>query len=402
MTYAFHPQIFSCPEIWALPVTEFKLYVALLTFCRPDGTGCFPKNETLAEMVGVKERSIQTALTSLEKLRIISRRIEHERNGVRGTWRSVQIHYVLGGRTTVSLGRDVSHDGAHLDSDGVHPDSGDGVRHKTGSAARQDAPQRNTPISEHSHITKGGGTREGVTESQSATVSAKLPGVLPPLSDTLITKINATFPNNPNAVLSKIRIAGWDEQRVTAALMKTDPARGVSYFTAICQRMTDTEVKETLAPPAESTAKPGIQSTPGRILSKDRTRISLDGGKTWVDVKTPMPNMPHWSQEPPPQLNWSSGNHKPPGRPLGGLLGGKVVEMTVEERAANGAGLAAREKEAAENRRLENEARQKAEADRAAMKDLMKRRNVRQNELVAQGKKLAEIGDILRKEGLAD
>jgi len=236
------------------------------------------------------------------------------------------------------------------------------------------------------------GASVSVTECQSATTAAKLPGVLPlVLSGSLITKINAAFPNNPNAVLHQIRMAGWEEPRIEAALMKTDPARGVNYFTAICRRMTDAEVRETLAPPSVNT---------DRITTKDGKRVLKNG--QWLEVKTPYPNQPAPGQDPPPRLPASNGNQKPPGRPLGGLLGGKMVEMSVEERAANGYGLAAREKEAAENRIRENEARQKAEADRAALKDLMKRRNERQNELVTQGKKLAEIGDILRKEGLAD
>ena len=95
MTYAFHPQIFSCPEIWALPATEFKLYAALLTFCRPDGTGCFPKNETLAEMVGSSEATVTRNLKSLEDAGIITRLFTNERNGRKGTFRDVRVNYTV-------------------------------------------------------------------------------------------------------------------------------------------------------------------------------------------------------------------------------------------------------------------------------------------------------------------
>ena len=392
INYAFHPQIFSCPEIWALPATEFKLYAALLTFCRPDGTGCFPKNETLAEMVGVKQRSIQIGLASLEKLGVISRRIDHERNGVSGTWRSVLVHYVLGGRTTAVLDRD---NGAQSDTDGAQSDDMKGAHYVARRGVSPDAPQRNTPISEHSHKNTRGGAHDSVTDSQSATTRTTLP-VAPSLciSPKLTGMINAAFPSNPNAVLSKIAIAGWDERRVEAALMKTDPAKGVNYFASICRNMTDAEIDKTLNPP--ETAKPGTKSTPGRLVSGDGKRVSLDGGKTWLDAATPMPNMPHPAQSPPPQLNWSTGNHqRRTGTPLGGLLGERVVEMTVAEKQSSLGASTVDSGTVAERRA-------KLESERAAKAELSQRRQKRAMDLIASGKTRIEATAICRAEGLMD
>ena len=248
-----------------------------------------------------------------------------------------------------------------------------------------------------SHILshRGEGAHDSVTDSQSATTRTTLP-VAPSLciSPKLTGMINAAFPSNPNAVLSKIAIAGWDERRVEAALMKTDPAKGVNYFASICRNMTDAEIDKTLNPP--ETAKPGTKSTPGRLVSGNGKRVSRDGGKTWEDVATPMPNMPHPSQPPPPQLNWSTGNHqRRTGTPLGGLLGERVVEMTVAEKQSNLGASTVDSGTVAERRA-------KLESERAAKAELSQRRQKRAMDLIASGKTRIEATAICRAEGLMD
>ena len=359
-------------------------------------------------MVGVKSRSIQIALASLEKHGIISRRIEHERNGVRGTWRSVQIHYVLGGRTTVSLGRVVDKNGAQPDSDGAHFDDGDGAHHEARGATSPDALQKNTPRFEHSHITQavavvrtpardddGGEPFESIS---TATLPAQTKPAIPAGLSALASQLG---PIAENWLWSHVTSGtSPNDWRLATVLHET---AGMNIRSPKLLEMKFNDLPETKpAPAAEIAVKPGVQSTPGRILSKDKTRVSLDGGKTWVDVKTPMPNMPHWSQEPPPRLDWSNGNHKSPGMPLGGLLGKRVVETTVAEQPANGDTLAARETELAENLKQRLETKLKNEAEAAARKELHKRRHKRMMELVALGKNTHDIGDILREEGLAE
>jgi hypothetical protein len=96
--------------------------------------------------------------------------------------------------------------------------------------------------------------------------------------------INAAFPANPNAVLHQIRMAGWDERRVEAGLLKTDPRKGVNYFASICRRMTDDEVEAMFA------AKEEVPAAPKRILSKDGRRVLING--EWLEAATPYPNLP--------------------------------------------------------------------------------------------------------------
>jgi len=96
--------------------------------------------------------------------------------------------------------------------------------------------------------------------------------------------INAAFPANPNAVLHQIRMAGWDERRVEAGLLKTDPRKGVNYFASICRRMTDDEVEAMFAVAEE------VPAVPKRIVSKDGRRVLING--EWLEAATPYPNLP--------------------------------------------------------------------------------------------------------------
>lgn len=100
---AFHPMILNDPAIWALPASEFKLYAALLVFVNPNGNGAFPSNETLAEMVGVNERSIQRLLAELESKGIVERVVYENSDG--SFKRTITVNYVpvIGrGRASVS------------------------------------------------------------------------------------------------------------------------------------------------------------------------------------------------------------------------------------------------------------------------------------------------------------
>ena len=149
-------------------------------------------------------------------------------------------------------------------------------------------------------------------------------------------------------------------------------------------------------PTPPETAKPGTKSTPGRRVSGDGKRVSRDGGKTWEDVATPMPNMPHPSQPPPPQLNWSTGNHqRRTGTPLGGLLGERVVEMTDAEKQSN-LGASTVDSETVAERQA------KRESERAAKAELSQRRQKRAMDLIASGKTRIEATAICRAEGLMD
>ena len=94
MNYSYHPQLYSCPEIWALSGDEFKLYAALLTFCKPDGTGAYPFNKTLLEMTGKSETTLSRNLKTLEDAGVITRIYANERNGRKGCFRSVRVNYV--------------------------------------------------------------------------------------------------------------------------------------------------------------------------------------------------------------------------------------------------------------------------------------------------------------------
>lgn len=182
-----------------------------------------------------------------------------------------------------------------------------------------------------------------------------------------------------------------DDWRLATVLRET---AGMNLRSPKLLEMKFNDLPEAKPAPAAGSAKPD------RITTKDGKRVLVNG--QWVNSASPYPNQPALGEGPPPRLNQSSGYQKPAGRPLGGILGEQVVEMTLAEQAANGAALAAKEKEAAESRLRAAEARAKIEADRVARKDLMKRRHDRQSDLMAQGKKLAEVGDILRREGLAE
>lgn len=99
-TRKFNPMVLNCPEIWALPPSEFKLYVALLSFADKNGEGAFPSNRTLEEMVGVKERALQVLLKSLEDKNIITRLSE---TCAKGTLRTITINYAV--QTIEQIGR---------------------------------------------------------------------------------------------------------------------------------------------------------------------------------------------------------------------------------------------------------------------------------------------------------
>lgn len=96
----FNPMVLNCPEIWALAPSEFKLYVALLSFADRNGEGAFPSNSTLEEMVGVKERALQVLLKSLEDKNIITRSSE---TCSKGTLRTITVNYAV--QTIEQIGR---------------------------------------------------------------------------------------------------------------------------------------------------------------------------------------------------------------------------------------------------------------------------------------------------------
>jgi len=145
------------------------------------------------------------------------------------------------------------------------------------------------------------------------------------------------------------------------------------------------DLPETKPAPSANPAKPD------RVTTKDGKRVLVNG--QWVDAATPYPNQPAPGQSPPPRLDWSNGNHKPPGMPLGGLLGKRVVETTVAEQSANGATATAWEMALVEKRL-------QLESERAAERERSKRRQSRTVELTRDGKTLAEAADICRAEGL--
>lgn len=158
---------------------------------------------------------------------------------------------------------------------------------KPGFACKPSNPVFN-PSSVPSSVPKNEENQEEETSvplSQSTRASAVLP-VAPPLvlSARLIGMINAAFPANPNAVLHQIRMAGWDERRVEAGLLKTDPRKGVNYFASICRRMADDEVEAMFSVAEEDPA------VPKRILSKDGKRVLVNG--EWIEAATPYPNLP--------------------------------------------------------------------------------------------------------------
>ena len=96
----FNPMVLNCPEIWALPSSEFKLYVALLSFADKNGEGAFPANSTLEDMIVVKERALQVLLKSLEDKNIITRSSE---TCSKGTARTITVNYAV--HTIEQIGR---------------------------------------------------------------------------------------------------------------------------------------------------------------------------------------------------------------------------------------------------------------------------------------------------------
>ena len=138
------------------------------------------------------------------------------------------------------------------------------------------------------------GTYDSVTDSQSETTRTKLPSA-PSLSisDRVIGMINMAFPSNPNAVMTKIRLAGWDERRVEAALMKTDTTKGVNYFASICRGMSDDDIEKVLKKPE---VRDQTSQQPERIMSKDGNSVKING--EWLKAATPYENMPLPPQHP--------------------------------------------------------------------------------------------------------
>ena len=138
------------------------------------------------------------------------------------------------------------------------------------------------------------GTYDSVTDSQSETTRTKLPSA-PSLSisDRVIGMINMAFPSNPNAVMAKIRLAGWDERRVEAALMKTDTTKGVNYFASICRGMSDDDIEKVLKKPE---VRDQTSQQPERIMSKDGNSVKING--EWLKAATPYENMPLPPQHP--------------------------------------------------------------------------------------------------------
>jgi hypothetical protein len=132
------------------------------------------------------------------------------------------------------------------------------------------------------------GTYDSVTDSQSETTRTKLPSA-PSLSisDRVIGMVNMAFPSNPNAVMTKIRMAGWDERRVEAALMKTDASKGVNYFASICRGMSDDDIEKVLKKPE---VRDQTSQQPERIMSKDGNSVKING--EWLKAATPYENMP--------------------------------------------------------------------------------------------------------------
>ena len=108
--------------------------------------------------------------------------------------------------------------------------------------------------------------------------------------------INASFPSNPNAVLHLIRMAGWDERRVEAGLLKTDPRKGANYFASICRRMTDDEVEEMFSVPE------AVPAEPKRIMSKDGRKVLING--EWLEAATPYPGLPAQESPKPTVYHW--------------------------------------------------------------------------------------------------
>lgn len=146
----FHPMILNVPEIWALPAAEFKLYAALLTFCRSDGSGAFPTNETLAEMVGVNERSIRRLLSELESKGVIDKTTEERANG--SFKRTITVNYVpviRAGHASVSKTWESNQNGEDMDNlPHVTDNRGGGCQEPGGGGywQPQNIPIKNIPI----------------------------------------------------------------------------------------------------------------------------------------------------------------------------------------------------------------------------------------------------------------
>ncbi|CAB5237962.1 Helix-turn-helix domain containing protein [uncultured Caudovirales phage] len=81
----YNPVVPNDPAIWSLPAPEFKLFVAVLSFANPDGTGAWPSNKTLASMTGVDRRSVQRTITSLIERGIVLRTFEADERGTKRT-----------------------------------------------------------------------------------------------------------------------------------------------------------------------------------------------------------------------------------------------------------------------------------------------------------------------------
>lgn len=187
----FHPMILNDPAIWALPAGEFKLYAALLVFVRPDGTGAFPSNETLAEMVGVNERSIKRLLSDLEAKGIIDR--THSENPDGSFRRTITVNYVpvlRSGHATVSKSwKPDPKGGVIIDPPGVTSNT-EGVSSVTRGGVSSVTP-------EHTHIEHTQKNNDDDEERKTPSAESGEPFEMPPSANPARMPVVASLPIRP-------------------------------------------------------------------------------------------------------------------------------------------------------------------------------------------------------------
>lgn len=234
---AFHPMVLNDPVVWALPPSEFKLYVALLSFADPDGTNCYPTNERLATRCGCSARSIQTQLASLEERGVIERRYGPLAGGK--TRREMIVKYA----PVVSRGT-VTFVGTGGEDDDAPPDSG-GHGEDTSAPGTQPAAPTGVKPAAHNHApdyqiqrTSPKRAARGREEPFEALAGAELPTVVPVPGD-MVAIASRCGPQGERWVFGKLNGGGIGptDWRLSEVLSRVHgrgiQPHGVGYFETI-------------------------------------------------------------------------------------------------------------------------------------------------------------------------
>ena len=255
---AYNPVLLNDPKVWALRPVEFKVYAALLTFCNPDGSGAYPTNRRLMDLVGMAERTLQSCLTALEEAGVISRAVERT---AQGTYRTITVNYCCQyQRTSMTLKSDRVHSQA---PEGVHGEAPQGAHSQAPEGVHGEAPQKTIPINDH---------------SPKAAAAAEPPELPPPLAVGGLPNVKAGTLNmrRKPARYEPVQL-GAIRDRFTAAFHGADRT-ALNY---VSQEMVDTGFVAWAIGRMEQEAKKGYKNGP---IAFFRSLVNDDWREGWEDV----------------------------------------------------------------------------------------------------------------------